>query len=703
MCSSTLPGLISNGPTRWRTKHRMHKIFSTLAMACRRLGLSPLQVYAVMSAGLLLLVMGLARLGFWLWFKNESPAVDSAALTHSFWLGMRFDLRMAIFAVVPLLLLAALPKFGARIHALAQPRAWLVYAALVWAALGLFLIFDAGYFAYLQLRLNASLLNFMRDAKDSLSMVQQSYSVLPIVLAWLAFVALAVWLQNTLLRACQALPALAQRTRWKKTFIGAGASLLLLFGIHGKFSQYPLRWSDAFSSGNPFAAAVALNPVLNFFDTLNFKQGEFDEKAVREAYPLMAKYLGVTEPDTATLNFRRVVKAKPNALSGQPNVVLVLLESFSGYKTTVFGNPLKPTPNFAAMAEQGILFTHFFTAHAGTARGVFATVTGIADVATADTTSRNPLAVNQHTIINAFKGYDKNYFIGANTAWANIRGVLKNNIDGVTIYEEEHYTSPHNDVWGISDKNLLLEANKILREKNKPFFAMIQTAGNHRPYTIPSEDTDFEIKTLSDAELKANGFISNDEFNAFRYMDYSIGKFIDAAKKEKYFDNTVFAFLGDHGITGSTGAHMPRAWSDLRLSTGHTPFLIYAPKLLQPARYDKPGQQVDVLPTIAGLFNFSYLNKTLGRDLLDEKFDDNRNSFIIYHSDGPELGIVDREHYFTMQADGSHPHLYDWRSPNPLQSPVQNKQKIDNNQILTKSLHETARYMLTHNNKEAHP
>lgn len=674
-----------------------------LAGLLRRMGLSPLQVYAILTVVFLLLVLSLARVAFWLAFRAGSPALDAVTLSQSMSLGLRFDLRLALCLILPLLIVAALPLIGSRIHAFARPRWWWVYAALVWAIIGLVIIFDFGHFAYLQLRLNASILNFLRDADTALGMMLQTYSVMPIAIGWLVFVALMGWLQTKLWRLCAALPDLQSRTWWKKGAIGFLAALVILFGIHGKFSQYPLRWSDAFGSGNAFAAAVALNPVLNFFDTLMFKQAEYDVNAVRDAYPFMAEYLGVDKPDVAKLDFRRVVLPKPNALPGRPNVVLVLLESFSGYKTSVFNNPLKPTPHFAALAEQGMLFTHFFTAHAGTARGVFATLTSLPDVAVADTTSRNPLAVDQHLIVNAFKGYDKMYFIGASTTWANIRGVLKNNIENLTIYEQDNYDAPVNDVWGISDKDLLLEANKIFREKDKPFFAMIQTAGNHRPYTIPKQDTDFELKHFSDAQLKASGFFADDEFNSFRYMDYAIGKFIDAAKQEKYFDNTVFVFLGDHGITGYAGAHMPRAWSDLRLTTGHTPLLIYAPKLIRSARYDMPAQQIDVMPTIAGLLNFSYLNKSLGRDLLDPRFADKRNSFIIYHSEGPEIGAVNKETYLTMRADGSNARLHDLRAENPLRDLLTDDKKIIASKILTSNIYETARYLLTHNTKEPHP
>jgi phosphoglycerol transferase MdoB-like AlkP superfamily enzyme len=679
----------------------MGKLIQSVAQRLRRTGMSPVLVYAVLWALWLMGVMSAARVVFWYWFRQGNQVIDSGAFLQSLLLGLRFDLRLAILAVLPMLLFAAVPWVSRRAGLFVLPRAWLLYAALVWAVAGLFFIFDFGHFAYLQLRLNASVLNFFQDAATSRSMLSETYAVGPIALALLLFVAAMLWLQSRLLRLCAALPPW-QRMHWgKKGVAGFCTGLILLLGIHGKFSQYPLRWSDAFASGNPFAAAVALNPVLNFFDTLGFKQADFDEKAVREAYPQMAQYLGVSKPDSAKLNFRREVPPKPGALAGKPNVVLVLLESFSAYKTTVFNNPLGPTPRFADMARNGVLFTHFFTAHSGTARGIFATLTGIPDVAVADTSSRNPLSVDQHMIINSFTDYEKFYFMGGSTTWANVRGVLKNNIEGLHLYEEDNFSAPHNDVWGISDKNLFLESNKVLREQSKPFFAVIQTAGNHRPYTIPAEDTDFKLSEIGEDKLKPNGFFANDEFNAFRYMDYSIGKFIDAAKQEKYFDNTVFVFLGDHGITGNGGAHMPPAWTDLRLTTGHTPFLLYAPKLLPPARHEQPGQQVDVLPTVAGLFNRPYVNTTLGRDLLDPQFDGKRNSFIIYLSEGPQISLLDREHYLTMQADGSKPKLYDIQAKKPLDTPLQDEQKTKINQMLTKSIYETARYMLTHNHKEA--
>jgi hypothetical protein len=111
------------------------------------------------------------------------------------------------------------------------------------------------------------------------------------------------------------------------------------------------------------------------------------------------------------------------------------------------------------------------------------------------------------------------------------------------------------------------------------------------------------------------------------------------ARKETYFANTVFAFVGDHGIIGATGPHFPRAWQDLAITQGHTPLLIYSPGRVAPKRVDNWAQQVDVMPTLASLVGIGYRNTTLGRDLLDARFDATRVAFEFQLTAPDELGV----------------------------------------------------------------
>ncbi|MEJ0079492.1 MAG: sulfatase-like hydrolase/transferase [Puia sp.] len=88
-----------------------------------------------------------------------------------------------------------------------------------------------------------------------------------------------------------------------------------------------------------------------------------------------------------------------------------------------------------------------------------------------------------------------------------------------------------------------MRPTRVVKKQQAPFFAVIQTADNHRPYTIPAEDmAEFHALRIPADSLKAYGFESNDEMNAFRYTDFSFRKFIEAAGKENYFPNTIFIF-----------------------------------------------------------------------------------------------------------------------------------------------------------------
>jgi phosphoglycerol transferase MdoB-like AlkP superfamily enzyme len=381
--------------------------------------------------------------------------------------------------------------------------------------------------------------------------------------------------------------------------------------------------------------------------------------------------------------------------------VLVICESFSAYKSSMWGNPLNTTPYFNGMCAQGLFFDNCYTPSYGTARGVWATITGIPDVELNKTASRNPLMVDQHTIINDFNGYEKFYFLGGSASWANIRGVLTNNIHGLHLYEQADYKSPKIDVWGISDKNLFLEASGVLAQQSKPFFAVIQTADNHRPFTIPEEDKkEFSEVSFPPDSLKKYGFEANDELNAFRFTDYCYRKFIEAAQKEKYFDNTIFMFIGDHGINGNAGTMFPAAWTDEALTSYHVPLLFYAPKLLKPQRLHSIASQVDVLPTLAGLAGMPYRNTTLGHDLMAEYQKDSgrSNMAFIIDPNNADIGIINQSWYYTRNMQSRKEKMV-WADFTRQPTDAGKDSILIMNRKYTSGFYETSRYLLMNNKK----
>lgn len=620
--------------------------------------------------------MTLFRLGLYLFFGKEAQVVPS------FWMGLRFDLREVCIIMMGMLVLGSiLSPFKAR-------TIWLVILTLVTITVVLFYAVDFGHYAYLRQRLNASVLNYLEDAAISMNMVWQSYPVIWIIVGLIVLTAIIVWLIKHQFNKKPVVISRTQKNIWFIVFF-----ILFAAGIFGRINQYPLRWSDAFSLGTDYKAQLALNPFESFFNTLRYRHSNYDIEKIKSHYALLAPYYGLDPAKANELNFSRTIS--PNTKNNL-NVVLVLCESFSGYKSSMWGNPLNTTPYFNKLTQQGVFFDRCFTPAYGTARGVWALITGIPDVELANTASRNPAAVDQHTIINDFNNHEKFYFIGGSASWANIRGLLTNNISNLHLYEQDQFNAPVIDVWGISDKNLLLESNKVLAKQSKPFFAVIQTAGNHRPYTIPAEDkNEFKLVNVPKDSLAMHGFESNEELNAFRYTDFCFQKFIEAASKEKYFSNTLFVFIGDHGIPGNAAEMFPDAWTKQRLTSEHVPLLFYAPNLLQPQRIHRIASQIDVLPTIAGLCGIGYTNTALGRDLLDSSINAKQLAFII-DPDNAMAGIVNDSIYYRQQIRSS--------KPGEVVS-IMDDHKVPENNLnyyhqLTEGMLETAKYLLLNNKKK---
>jgi phosphoglycerol transferase MdoB-like AlkP superfamily enzyme len=639
-----------------------------------------------------LIPMSIFRYIFFLRFHPVGKPFTGSA----FIMGLRFDAKFTSMLIVLMLLLCAFRLLNPFKNSKAISF-WNIFLPLIFFILLIFYIGDYYHYDYLHQRLNANILSYTADAGISSKMMLQSYPVVSIVLLLLTGTVLASFVFKKILSGLVKEERIQykRRTLWNVLFF-----VLLGLTVFGKLGQFPLRWSDAFTLSDDFKSNLSLNPFQSFFSTLRFKDSKPDIKMVKKYYPLISAYMGVKDPDSATLNYERNYLFAGNE-TNRPNIVLVICESFSMYKSSMSGNPLNTTPYFNKLCNEGTFFERCFTPAYGTARGVWATVTGIPDVlgTSKQTASRNPAAVDQHVIINDFKGYDRFYFLGGDPTWANIQGLLKNNIEGLQLYSQDEFKAAKVDVWGISDKHLFLEANKILAGQQKPFFAIIQTADNHRPYTIPSEDLErFKKVSFPTDSLKKYGFDNNDELNAFRYTDFCYQEFIESARKEKYFDNTVFVFVGDHGIGGEVGNVYPRSWTEQHLADEHVPLLFYSPKYIQPKKISSVCSQIDILPSIASVAKMPYTSRTLGRNLFDTTNHADTYAFIMEHNENT-IGVVNNKYYFVKNIGSGKEDYVSVTDNEKIPSGLYSDSVKKYMKSLTDAFYHTARYLIVNNKK----
>lgn len=136
------------------------------------------------------------------------------------------------------------------------------------------------------------------------------------------------------------------------------------------------------------------------------------------------------------------------------------------------------------------------------------------------------------------------------------------------------------NVWGVADEVIFNHVIDTLSQQGhgqQPFFAHIMTTSNHRPYTYPSGRIDIPSPGGRDGAVK--------------YTDYAIGDFIQKARQQPWFKDTLFVITADHCASVAGKSKLP-------VEGYHIPMIFYAPDLLPPGQYTSLVSQIDLAPTI---------------------------------------------------------------------------------------------------------
>jgi phosphoglycerol transferase MdoB-like AlkP superfamily enzyme len=682
---------------------------------------------------LFLATFSFLRVIFFLIFSSQGGDWLWGDILKAFYLGVKFDLRITLLLTLPFLIgeffynkvifykknlrtkknWFSSEGISLRFNKIFSGLSWVSFYTALWGFIFLIYLSDFGYYEYLKDRVNASAFGILQEGfLTSLQMVWESYPVVWGGLGWIFFLYVYWFLLKYIIFKKDSSELRGNFVgSFRKKFLRSFFLMILIFlGLYGKIGYYPLRWSEAFFTSNRFVSFLALNPMHYILDTFKNRQKFYDKSLVRKYYAEVSSYLGVEEPNSETLNFKRIQKPTPLPhLDGKPNIVLIIMESFSAHRTSFFGNLKGVTPEFDLIAEESLVFDQFYTPSEGTARGVFATVASLADINAGRTSSRNPFLVDQNTAINAFKDYDKYYFIGGDASWGNIRGVLESNILGLKLYEEGDYSLPRTDVWGLSDYHVFQGAFDVLKQSAQPFFAVIQSASFHRPYTIPEDSGGFrplDQGSFSPPDLfKKWGWESLEELNSMRFSDFSLGHFFKLMKSSALYDNTIFVIIGDHGLPDNGSENLTELERQYSIERFHTPLVWHAPKYFKSGRDSRILSQVDLIPTLAAVTGHEYYNTGLGRNMFDPQFQDRQGVLTyIYYRTPHFLNFITPD-YLVTGVVGQSQELHDWKNKKSFSGQSDKDIFLKRQEVskklwdLANGLYETSKYMLYHNPK----
>lgn len=447
--------------------------------------------------------------------------------------------------------------------------------------------------------------------------------------------------------------------------------VVLFAAIWGRLSlEKPIDTATAWFSDYAFPNQLALNPCYTFtkswmahfdpeYDRVHFMP---DEQAIEN----VQSYLGITQTELPSPIARPVTF--DSLPEHKPNVVVVIMESMSAAKMGRYGNPNDLTPFMDSLAEQSLTFDSLFSVGIHTFAGLYGTLFSMPVVK-----RKHPLVeMKPHSgMARALQehGYQTIYFTTHDEEFDHVGKFLRANGFDRIVAKPDYPKEKILSALGVPDDYLyhhaIGEFNR-LSESDQPFFGVIMTGSDHGPYVIPKY-----FKPRHKERI----------LGIVEYVDWAVQQFLEEASKQPWFDNTIFVFTGDHGVTVEKHYDLPTSFN-------HVPFIVYAPAgILGPPRsFGMLASQMDIFPTLMGLLQLPYLNNTLGIDLLQQQ----RPYAITYADD--KFAVIDKEYLYIWREFGVES-LYHHRTLNPHNLLPYMPEKADQMRTYGQSMFQAAQYL----------
>jgi phosphoglycerol transferase MdoB-like AlkP superfamily enzyme len=386
---------------------------------------------------------------------------------------------------------------------------------------------------------------------------------------------------------------------------------LAIVAVRGGTGKHPLAVGDALVSANPYINALCLNPLYSVLRSALEGEGRqyrfFDEK---HNVQVVRQLLDCGGPAPASERYPLLRESAGEARGNRKNVVLFLLESWSGKDLGCLGGDARAMPVFDRLAGEGLLFTNFHATGLRTPEGVFSILCSYPNQPLRPISNR-PAMFQAHwrslSQILAEAGYRNIFVHGRDLDFDNVRGLLAA-MSFQPIIDRRDFppaASTISDSWpGYSDEEVMRRADQEFAALgDRPFLGVIYTMNTHPPFVTPQGyPLLYEPRTMADSFL-----------NALNYSDHTLGVFFELTRGRPYFKDTIFLFVADHS----------RTRDDFNYGNQHhIPFLIYAPGQVAPGRRSVVAGQLDILPTVLGLLGLKTRHAAWGRDLLAVPDDD---------------------------------------------------------------------------------
>lgn len=549
--------------------------------------------FALLLGAYLLLRAGFFGLNYAV-FREASAGQVALA----FWHGFRFDLSALLLLNTPWLLLSLVPSRGRGWQRLGRA----VYLLLNGFGLVLNLV-DWEYFRFIGRRTSNELTTIGADVQRQAGQLLLSYWWL--LLPFAALLA-ALWYfypmpgegrqaasfkpQADGERERQAASGKRQadgrKDKWRGKKLAAwGLQLaalagLTVLGIRGGLQLKPLRTGAAFVQQPAVLGHLALNSTFTFLKSLGY------------AAPERKDYFASPQQLRTALAARPLPRRAAAPLPGR-NVVVLILESF-GSEYTGVENPGQRgyTPFFDSLATRGggLLLPDHYANGRRSIEALPAVLAGLPSLMEGAFITSDFQTNELHGLgsLLARHGYQTSLFHGAQngTMGFNTFGGMAGmqQYFGLDEYPGAASSPDFDGHWGVFDEPYLQYFARQLSRQKQPFFSVLFTLSAHEPFGLPAG----YAGQLPTGPLAIQPTIA--------YSDLALRRFFATARRQPWYDNTLFVLLADH-TSQSDAPDYQNVLGEYK-----TPLLLFAPGQPLPA-LPRPriSQQADIPATVLDL------------------------------------------------------------------------------------------------------
>ena len=386
---------------------------------------------------------------------------------------------------------------------------------------------------------------------------------------------------------------------------------LMLVSMRGGIQQIPVNQSESYYSDKNILNLAATNNAFNLYISLfenmkNFGKNPFLYYDMDEATETVKKIYEI--PKDTTIH---ILTTK------RPNIVLLLLESWSADLIESLGGEPGITPEFRKLEQGGILFDNILSSGSRSEQGIASLFGGFPAHPISSITVQPDKFVHLPSIIHIFNklGYSTSFTFGGQIIYGNIKGyIIYNKFQNIVEIYNFADSVPRGRL-GVHDEFTLGRLFHDLNNEKEPFFSALFTLSSHSPYDQPMED-------VFDWGGNENRYI-----NSAYYCDRSLGEFFKKARTTPWYDSTLFILVSDHSHNSY------RNWPYHTGEYHRIVMLFYGNvirKEFQGTKCHKPCSQVDIPATILAQMDLPY-----------DKFKWSRNLFNPYEPDFKYFGFDD--------------------------------------------------------------